>query len=508
MDLSAVRKPPSGKLLTMSSALSTLKSQLADVNALTAAVTIMDWDQQTYMPRGGAEARSQHLGILSRMAHETLVSDETRLALDKASPEVEDDIALLRVVRRNIELATKLPSALVEEKTRLAAIAHERWVEARAKSDFAGFAPTLEKMFEIVRKEADYLGFKDHVYDALLDQYEQGATAAEVRVMFDSIKGPQVALVKAISEQPVIDDSKLYGEWDESRQSDFTQMLVRAIGFDFTRGRQDTAPHPFCTGWSVGDIRLTTRYKPYIGSAIFGSLHEAGHGMYEQGSPMAWDRTPLAGGVSLGIHESQSRTWENIVGRSKPFWQHFLPSLQEKFPALASFDLNSFYRAINKVQPSYIRVEADELTYNLHVLVRFEIECDVLVGNLQIKDLPDAWNAKYQEYLGLTPRNDAEGCLQDVHWSMGSIGYFPTYSMGNLLSYQIWHALERDLPNTHDLMAKGDFAPILGWLTKNLYSLGKKLTPKDLIQQVTGKPIGAEDYLAGLDAKYREIYGI
>jgi carboxypeptidase Taq len=490
----------------MSSALTALKSRLADVNALHAAITIMDWDQQTYMPKGGAAARAEHIGILSRMAHETFVADETRLALDGASPEGEDDVAMLRVVRRDFELATKLPTSLVEEKSRLSAIAHERWVEARAKSDFAGFAATLERMFEIAREEAQYLGYTEHIYDALLDQYEQGTTAADARAMFDAIKGPQVALVKAIAAQPQIDDSLLYGQWDERLQGEFTEMLVKAIGFDFARGRQDTAPHPFCTGWSVGDIRLTTRYKPYVGSAIFGSLHEAGHGMYEQGSPMGWDRTPLAGGVSLGVHESQSRTWENIIGRSKPFWSHFLPALQQKFPALAPFDLDSFYRAINKVEPSYIRVEADELTYNLHVLVRFEIECDVLTDKLKVKDLPEAWNAKYAEYLGITPRNDAEGCLQDVHWSMGSIGYFPTYSMGNLLSYQIWAALQRDIPNTSELMAAGNFAPILGWLRDNLYSQGKRYAPKELIKRVTGKPMGAADYLAGLEAKYTEIY--
>ena len=492
----------------MASALATLKARLADVNALTAAVTIMDWDQQTYMPRGGAEARAQHLGILSRMAHESLTDEATLKALAGSTAENEDDVAMLKVVQRTIDLATKLPSSLVEEKTRLSAIAHERWVEARAKNDFASFSSTLAKMFDIAKQEAEFLGYTDHVYDALLDQYEQGATTADVRTMFESIKAPQVALVKAISEQPETDDSFLYGEWDLKSQSEFTEMLVKSIGFDFNRGRQDTAPHPFCTGWSVGDIRLTTRYKPYIGSAIFGSLHEAGHGMYEQGSPIAWDRTPLAGGVSLGIHESQSRTWENIVGRSKAFWQHFLPSLQTKFPTLAGVDLNTFYRAINKVEPSYIRVEADELTYNLHVLVRFEIECDVLTGKLDIKDLPEAWNAKYQEYLGITPRSDSEGCLQDVHWSMGSIGYFPTYSMGNLLSYQIWNALQKEVPNPAELMANGEFAPILHWLQANVYSVGKKLAPKDLIRKVTGKPIGAADYLSGLETKYKEIYNL
>jgi carboxypeptidase Taq len=494
----------------MSSPLETLKSRLADINALRMSVAIMDWDQQTFMPRGAAEARAEHLGILSRMAHERFVADETRRALEGAESEAlsEDDAAMLRVTRRDFDLATKLPTKLVEEKTKLAAIAHEKWVEARATSNFAGFASTLERMFEIAREEAEHLGYKEHIYDALLDQYEEGATAADARAMFESIKGPQVALVRAIKDRPQVDDGFLYGEWDQQAQAEFTEHLAREIGFDFERGRQDTAPHPFCTNFSVSDVRLTTRYKPYLGSAIFGTMHEAGHGMYEQGSPMNWDRTPLAGGVSLGVHESQSRLWENIVGCSRPFWERFLPELKSKFPALGDVGLDTFYRAINKVEPSYIRVEADELTYNLHVLTRFEIECDILTGKLAVKDLPEAWNAKYAEYLGVTPRNDAEGCLQDVHWSMGSIGYFPTYSMGNLLSYQIWRTLQNDLGDTDALIANGDFAPILGWLRDKVYSKGRKYTPKDLVTQVTGKPMGASDYLEGLEQKYRNIYGM
>jgi carboxypeptidase Taq len=472
----------------------------------------MDWDQQTYMPRGGADARAEHVGILSRMAHELFTSDETRKLVEGAtgeSHEDSDEAAMLRVTRRDLDIQTKIPSAIVEEKSKLAAIAHEKWVEARAKNDFATFAPYLERMFEIARQEAEFLGYKEHIYDALLDLYEEGATAAEARKMFDDLKGPNRRLVRDIQENGrKIDDSKLYGEWDIEKQKNFTEMLVKTIGFDMDRGRQDQAPHPFCTGWSVGDIRLTTRYKPYIGSAIFGSLHEAGHGMYEQGSPAAWDRTPLAGGVSLGVHESQSRTWENIVGRSRAFWKRFLPDLQNSFPTLSSFDLDSWYRAINKVEPSFIRVEADEVTYNLHVMIRFELECDLLTGALAIKDLPEAWNAKYTEYLGITPATDSEGCLQDVHWSQGSIGYFPTYSMGNLLSYQLWNALRKDVGDTDALIEKGEFAPILGWLQKHVYSQGRKYTPKDLVKKVTGKPIGVEDYLTGLEAKYREIYEI
>ncbi|HRI43912.1 MAG TPA: carboxypeptidase M32 [Fimbriimonadaceae bacterium] len=489
-----------------------LLTRLADVDALLAASGIMEWDQQTYMPPGGAEARAAHVGILSRLAHETMVADETRALLEKARAEAEpgsDQAALIRVAQRDLDLRTKIPASLVEEKSRLASIAHEEWVRARKESNFKGFQGTLERMFEIVRQEAEYLGYKDHIYDALLDQYEEGATAADCRRMFEDIKAPIVALVKDIVENgKTIDDHLLYGEWSVDRQREFTERIVAKVGYDMKRGRQDTAPHPFCTGWSVGDIRITTRYKDYIGSAIFGSLHEAGHAMYEQGSPSEWDRTPLAGGVSLGVHESQSRLWENIVGRSEAFWRYFLHELEALFPQLAAFSPHTFYRAVNKVEPSFIRVEADEVTYNLHIMVRFEIECDVLTGAMKVADMPDAWNEKYRQYLGITPRKDAEGCLQDVHWSMGSIGYFPTYSMGNLLSYQIWHTLQRDIPNTDELIGKGEFAPIHGWLKEKIYSQGRKYTPKELIQRVTGKPMSAEDYLEGLTAKYRHLYAI
>ncbi len=482
---------------------------MGDINALGAAMAMMDWDQQTYMPRGGADARASHLECLSRMKHEMFTSDELQKDVAEAANDATgDDKDLLRIIKRDLDLATKLPSELVGRKSKLAAIAHEDWVTARSKNDFNGFAPTLEKMFDIAREEAEHLGYTDHIYDALTDQYEEGATAADWKLMYESIKGPQVELVKAIQEKGPVDDSRLYGDWDRAKQSTFTEMIAKAVGFDFDRGRQDTAPHPFCTGWSIGDIRLTTRYKPYLGSAIFGTLHEAGHGMYEQGSPAAWDLTALAGGVSLGMHESQSRTWENIVGRSKAFWVRFLPDLQKAFPAIADLSVDQFYRQINRVNPSLIRVEADELTYNLHTLVRFEIECAVLTNELRIKDMPEAWNSKYEQYLGLRPNTDSDGCLQDVHWSMGSIGYFPTYSMGNILSYQIWNALEKDVPNTEELMMKGEFEPILHWLQKNIYSQGRKFTPKQLILNATGEPMNAKYYLDGLGAKYRELYGI
>lgn len=488
--------------------LETVRAKWSDLNALESALALLDWDQQTQMPHGGADARGEHMGILSRMAHETLTSDELGKAVAAASPSNEDEAAALREVKRRIDLATKIPTALVEEKSRLASHAHESWVAARRDNDFAGFAPTLERMFEIARQEAEYLGYKDDIYDALLDMYEEGATAADVRTMFNAVKGPQVELVKQIQAQGPVDDSVLHGNWEESKQKAFTEQILSKCGFDFERGRQDTAPHPFCTGWSVGDTRLTTRYQEYLGSAIFGSLHEMGHGLYEQGQRADWDRSPLCGGVSLGLHESQSRLWENIVGRSLPFWEWAFPQLADFFPQLSSLGPEGFYRVVNKVNPSLIRVEADELTYNLHVIVRFEIESEVLKGSLAVKDMPAAWNAKYKEYLGIEPESDSVGCLQDVHWSMGSIGYFPTYSMGNLLSYQIWSRLQGDLGDTDALIRSGNFAPILGWLQEKVYQQGKKYTPKDLVMRVTGKPMGADEYLEGLGAKYRALYGL
>lgn len=451
------------------------------------------------------------MGILGRMAHEHFIADETQKLLAKAEDEGgnDEDTALLRVVRREMEQRTKIPAELVERRGRMGAESHEVWVKARAHNDFKSFAPNLKVMFDIAKEEAGHLGYTDHIYDALTDLYEEGATKKGWDAMFDTIRTPLVDLVRRIKDSGVRpDDSFLSGNWDNRRQAEFTEYLAREIGFDFERGRQDTAPHPFCGGWSVGDIRLTTRFKDYLASAIFGTLHEAGHGMYEQGSPMEWDLTPLAGGVSLGVHESQSRTWENIVGRSRAFWQRYLPRLKDAFPTLPDVGLDEFCLAVNKVEPSFIRVEADEVTYNLHIMVRYETECAILTGQLEIDDLPEWWNDKYESYLGIRPSTDTEGCLQDVHWSDASVGYFPTYSMGNILSYQIWECLERDLGDTDALIAKGEFKPILGWLQEKIYRQGKLYTPADLMTRVTGRPLDAAPYIEGITRKYETMYGL
>ncbi len=496
----------------MSASLDKLIARLYDVNALTAALGIFGWDQQTFMPRGGAAARAEHTAILSRMAHVLFVADETRRLLEDAKKDAQPDTveaATVRVVQRHLDMETKIPTELVERKARVCAQAHEAWVEARAQSDFLKFAPSLEQIVDIARQEAECLGYKEHIYDALIDQYEEGTTTKDCQAMFDTVRGPLVSLVAAIGEggdQP--DDRFLHGEWDKAQVSSFCRRLIRAMGFDWNRGRLDETEHPFTTGWSVGDIRLTTRYTSFLTSAIFGCMHEAGHGLYEQGSPAEWDRTPLAAGASLGLHESQSRLWENIVGRSKAFWRHYLPDLLATVPTMRKVALGDFHRVVNKVQPSLIRIEADEVTYNLHILIRFELECDLLLGKLAVKDLPEAWNAKVKDYLGIAVPNDAHGCLQDVHWSSGMIGYFPTYSIGNLLSYQFWAALQKDLGDTDELLSSGHLEPIHEWLRERIYSQGCRYQPKELVQRVTGKPMGADDYLAGITAKYKAVYNL
>lgn len=488
----------------------TLKARLHRVDALYAAISLMDWDQQTYMPRGGGEARAEQVGILSGMAHEELVAEETQKAWQAASENGvdEDGRALLRVVRRQLDLATKIPAELVARKSTLAAKGHEVWVEARKANDFAKFRPVLEELVEICIEEAGHLGYADHPYDALTDQYEEGATAKGWQAMFDGIRAPLVELVQEIQAAPQIDDGFLKGAWDTAAQAKFTAGVIAALGFDMDRGRQDAAPHPFCTNFSVSDVRLTNRYNEVLTSSLYSALHEAGHGLYEQNSPAEWDRTPLAGGVSLGVHESQSRTWENIVGRSRAFWTWCYPRLRASFPSFPDVGEEAVYRAVNRVEPSLIRVEADEVTYNLHIMVRFELECDLVARKLGVKDLPEAWNEKYRAYLGIVPPTDSEGCLQDVHWSGGSIGYFPTYSMGNILGYQIWARLLADLGDVDRDIAQGDFSRILGWLREKVYRQGSKYKPAELVERVCGKPLDPADYLAGISTKYRGVYGL
>ena len=496
---------------TSANELQKLRERLGTISDLGAAGLTLTWDRQTYMPEGGVRGRAEQLATLSRLAHETLVSKETGKllnSLDGLDPET-DDGALVRVARRNYDKATKLPAKLVEEISRTRSLTEPAWAGARGNNDWNTFAPHLEKLLGLQREAAEHLGYEDHPYDAMLDNFEPGARKVPLEAMFEELKAGSLSVLKSISGALDEDrSSPLHGSFDENLQEEFGKSVVAAFGYDWSRGRQDRTVHPFCVGINPGDVRITTRFDPeYLSLALFATLHEAGHGMYEQGIDPDYFRTPLNGGTSMGVHESQSRMWENLVGRSRPFWDHYYPKLQETFPeSLGGTDLETFYRAINTVSPSEIRVEADELTYNLHILLRFELEVALFDGSLSVADLPAAWNAGMQEYLGLTPENDTQGVLQDIHWSAGLFGYFPTYTMGNVLSVQLFEAAVEAHPQIPEEIGRGEFGTLLGWLRENIHRHGRKYEPEDLIQTATGRSLDTAPYLKYLNTKFGELY--
>jgi carboxypeptidase Taq len=389
-------------------------------------------------------------------------------------------------------------------------LANSVWVKAREDNDFASFAPYLEKTIDLSRQLAEHLGYQDQIYDALLDQFEPGVKTAQVRQIFEDLKQDLVPLVHAIAERADrVDDRVLHQPFDEAKQEAFGKMLSQRFGYDFSRGRQDRTVHPFEITFSVNDVRITTRFeRDFLSPALFGTLHESGHAMYEQGVSQDLDGTLLARGTSLGVHESQSRLWENVVGRGRDCWQHFYPMLQETFPEqFGTVELDAFYRAINRVSPSLVRVEADEVTYNLHIMLRFEMEIDLLEGAYPVDEAPTIWNQKMESYLGICPPTDTLGILQDVHWT-STMGYFPTYSLGTILSLQLFDTAVRARPEIPSEMAHGSFDALRGWLAENIYRHGRKFEPNELIPRATGEPPQSRSYIAYLKRKYGEIYGI
>ena len=491
-----------------------LKTHLGEIHDLNMASSILEWDQETKMPAAGANARAAQLATLAKFAHELFVSNTTEkllTGLEKESFEYDsDEAALLRLTRREFEKSSKLPSEFVAEKSRVKALALSVWREARATNDFQKFAPNLEQTYALARRKADYLGFVEHPYDALLDEYEPGLTARVVETTFADLRDQTVPLVKAIAAKgPATDYGILTRECDEQTQEAFGLEVAQAFGYDLSRGRLDRAAHPFQTAFSRDDVRMTTRYdRAYFPMALFGTLHETGHALYELGTAAELARTGLAQGTSLGIHESQSRMWENLVGRSRAFWKHWYPRFVAHFPQFSDVSPEELYKAVNRVQPSLIRVEADEITYNLHVMLRFELEKAMLEGSLQASELPEAWNAKMQSYLGITPPDDATGVLQDIHWSMGLIGYFPTYTLGNILSVQFLETAKTTIGDTDAMFANGQYAPLLGWMRENIHRHGKKFKPEELIERATGSGITAKPYVAYLTKKFGDIYGL
>ncbi len=500
----------------MSQKLEELKSRLAEVADLAAAAALLEWDQQTYMPPGGAEARGNQLATLNRLAHQKFTSDEVGALIEdlkhefaSADPD-SDEARLLRVVARDYEKATRVPSEFVSEFSQVTSRAHESWVRAKQESDFSIFRPDLERVVEMRRQYVTFFPPSDHPYDVLLDDFEPGMKTAEVKAIFDALRPKQVELIRAIGEKGPVDDSFLRQTFDEQKLWDFGVEVVTRFGYDWDRGRQDKSPHPFTTSFSINDVRITTRFEPDNPMAtLFSTMHEAGHAMYEQGINPAYERTSLAGGASLAVHESQSRLWENLVGRSRPFWEHFYPRLQELFPAeLGNVSLDDFYRAVNKVSPSLIRTRADEATYNLHIMLRLELEIGMVEGSLAVKDLPELWNARMEEYLGLTPPDDANGVLQDIHWSFGGLGYFSTYALGNLISAQLWERIAGDIPDVEEQIRSGRFDDLLTWLREKIHVHGRKYEPQELVQRVTGSTIDPAPYLRYLNEKYGAIYGL
>jgi carboxypeptidase Taq len=397
----------------------------------------------------------------------------------------------------------------VAEIARATSLGIEVWVQARKESNFPLFKPALQRILDLQRDLAQCLGFEESLYDALLDQYEPGMKKSELVRTFSELKAGLVPLVQSISERlDRVDDGVLRRTYSEAAQWEFGLEVARHLQYDFRRGRQDKSVHPFTTSFSVNDVRITTRVdEHFLPTALFGTLHECGHALYEQGISQNLERSPLASGASLGVHESQSRLWENLVGRSRSFWKFFFPHLQKAFPQnLQHVSLESFYRSINRVEPSLIRVEADEVTYNLHILLRFELESDLVEGRLALADLPEAWNSRMKAFLGFVPPDDAQGVLQDVHWSNGLIGYFPTYSLGNVLSVQLFEKAESAIPMIMAQIERGDFQALLEWLRKNIHQHGRKFLPSQLIERAIGEPLRAVPYLRYLGEKYSEIY--
>ncbi len=488
-----------------------------EVAVLGSCASLLDWDQRTYMPPKGAENRAEQVSLLAGLVHQKATAPEIGALLGEIEgsrlvADAELDAAVnVREIRRNYDRATKLPQSLVEELARVTALAHDVWVEARQASDFARFRPWLDKIVGLKRQEAECLGYAGTPYNALLEDYEPGETAAHLAEVLGELRAELVPLVEAIvgsGRRP--DTSILEREYPVEVQTAFARAAAEAIGFDFGAGRLDVTVHPFCSGMGPGDTRLTTRYEPHqFAEAFTGVLHEAGHGLYDQGLDPAHYGTPRGEAVSLGIHESQSRLWENFVGRSLAFWRHCFPRAQQTFPAaLGDVTLERFHFAMNDVRPSFIRTEADEATYNLHIIVRFELEQAMIRGDLAAADVPGAWNETFRRLLGLAVPDDARGCLQDTHWSGGGIGYFPTYTLGNLYAAQFFAQARADLGDLDGQFARGEFAPLLGWLREKIHRHGQRYRARDLVLAVTGEPLHHRFLVEHLRAKFGPLYGV
>jgi carboxypeptidase Taq len=495
----------------MTDQLEELKSHLAELVDLRNAAQLLGWDQQTMMPPRGAPGRAEALATLERISHEKLIGAETGRLLDAAASAVNgggpdsDDARLVSVVRRHYEKARRVPTALAGELVHAASLGQEAWVQARADCDFESFAPHLTRNYELARRYADCFDEFDCPYDVLLDDFDPGRKTAEVAVLFDELKAELVPLIANLAAREV-DDSCLHGEFPEARQRALVDAVLQRMGFDRKSWRLDDAVHPFATGFGSGDIRITNRWdQTYFASGLYGAMHECGHGLYEAGIKPALQRTPLGHAESLALHESQSRMWENMVGRGRPFAGVLTPLIGEHLGR--DVDPDVLFRAVNEVEPSFIRVEADEATYGLHIVLRFELEQELIEERLSTAELPEAWDARFKEYFGVDVPDDAHGVLQDVHWSAGLIGYFPTYALGNLIAGSLWERAHVDLPDLDARIADGELSPLREWLREHVHQHGSKFSSRELLERVVGQDMSVGPFVSYLKDKLSKVYG-
>ncbi|MBI9043520.1 MAG: carboxypeptidase M32 [Anaerolineaceae bacterium] len=497
---------------------------MAEINDLCCVINLLNWDSQTQMPSGGTQTRGHQISTVASLAQKRFVSEETLRLIEAAEDEISGDdsnsyrVRAVAQAREAFEVSKAVPAKLVGDVNALKTIAQQVWTDARQKDDFNLFAPYLEQMITMKRQIADAIGFEEHPYDAMLNRYEPGMTTARIQQLFAELKVGLDPILDRIRGLPQpANDFLTRQEFPVDLQKKFALQMVEKFGYDLQRGRVDVAVHPFEISFTRQDVRITTRYNPnYPGAAIFGLFHESGHGMYEQGADPTITRTVLAtdlmdlyavAGVSYGMHEAQARLWENLVGRSRLFWENHFEMLQSTFPEqLKTVELDAFYRAINCVQPSLIRVEADEVTYNYHIMLRIEVEAALMDGSLKVSDLPEFWNSKMQDYLGVIPSNNRVGVLQDVHWSAGYVGSFCGYSVGNVISAQIYEAASKQVPDFDEEMQKANYQPLLSWLTENIYKHGRAYSVDELVTKATGSPLNVKPYLSYLTDKYSQVY--
>jgi carboxypeptidase Taq len=502
------------------SAVERLKDLDREIRVLMHAQSVLNWDQETQMPEAAVEERAEQISALEGIIHARIISAEIGDLLAEAGASEENpsgaktltslDRSFLRQLHRQYRRHTRLPSKLVTDIAKTASRAQSIWQSARASSEFSVFAPHLKHLVDLRIESAELLGYEEHPYDALLDEFEPWTSTAFVTAVFDDLRDRLVPLVKEIAGAKQGPSALEGRRFPRAGQEAFGRFVLEHLGYELSRGRLDVSAHPFTDKLGRDDVRITTRYsEDFLPSSIFGTIHEAGHALYELGFPKSIKDTILGEGVSMGIHESQSRLWENFIGRSLPFWRYFYPHLREQFPEeLADVSLEDFHRAVNRVEPTFIRVEADEVTYSLHIILRFNLEKKLVTRELAVDDLPDAWREESKQLLGIVPKKDADGVLQDIHWSLGAIGYFPTYALGNLYAAQFYASLRRAIGDLDEYLEAGDLSPVLSWLRSNVHAPGSTMTPAELCEEVTGAPLDAGHFVSYLQEKYGNIYGL